>query len=85
MTSPNATTPYHIDHEPNFLMQVHGEKDICLFDQNDREVLSEADIERFYCGDPQAATTTRTCNHAASCIALCRDAPCIIRRLRRIG
>ena len=55
MTSPNATTPYHIDHEPNFLMQVHGEKDICLFDQNDREVLSEADIERFYCGDPQAA------------------------------
>jgi hypothetical protein len=55
MTSPNATTPYHIDHEPNFLLQVHGEKDICLFDQNDREVLSEANIERFYCGDPQAA------------------------------
>ena len=55
MTSPNATTPYHIDHEPNFLLQVHGEKDICLFDQNDREVLSEANIEQFYCGDPQAA------------------------------
>lgn len=55
MTSPNATTPYHIDHEPNFLLQVLGEKDVCLFDQNDREVLSEANIERFYCGDPQAA------------------------------
>jgi hypothetical protein len=55
LASPHITTPYHIDHESNFLMQVQGEKDVCLFDQNDRDVLPDIEIEQFYKGDPQAA------------------------------
>jgi hypothetical protein len=55
LASPNVVTPYHMDHETNFLFQVRGEKDVCLFDQNDREVVSEVEIERFYAGNPEAA------------------------------
>lgn len=55
MASPGIVTPYHIDHESNFLLQVQGEKDVCLFDQDDRVVLTDIEIERFYAGDVEAA------------------------------
>jgi hypothetical protein len=55
MASPGVVTPYHIDHESNFLLQVEGEKDVCLFDQDDRDVLSDTEIEKFYAGDAEAA------------------------------
>lgn len=55
MASPGIATPYHIDHESNFLFQVAGEKDVCLFDQNDRELVPDSDIERFYNGNAEAA------------------------------
>jgi hypothetical protein len=48
-------TPYHIDHESNFLAQISGEKDIWLYDQTDRSLLSEVEIEQFYGGDFEAA------------------------------
>src|SRR5262249_41119876 len=35
ITSPNRVTPYHIDRECNFLMQIRGEKTICLHDRYD--------------------------------------------------
>jgi hypothetical protein len=34
----------------NFLFQIHGEKDVYLFDQQDRFVLTEREIEEFYRG-----------------------------------
>jgi hypothetical protein len=55
MASPGIVTPYHIDHESNFLLQVEGEKDVCLFDQDDRDVLTDVEIEKFYAGDAEAA------------------------------
>ena len=55
MASPGIVTPYHIDHEFNFLLQVQGEKDVYLFDQDDRDVLSDIEIEKFYAGDVEAA------------------------------
>ena len=55
LASPGISTPYHIDHESNFLFQVAGEKDVCLFDQNDRELLPDREIERFYNGNAEAA------------------------------
>jgi hypothetical protein len=55
MASPGIITPYHIDHESNFLLQVKGEKDVCLFNQDDRDVLSDVEIEKFYAGDTEAA------------------------------
>jgi len=48
ITSPNRVTPYHIDRECNFLMQIRGEKTICLQDRYDREVLPEREIENFW-------------------------------------
>jgi hypothetical protein len=51
MGSPHAVTPYHIDHETAFLMQVHGNRLAHLWDQKDRSVLSEEEIENYYMGD----------------------------------
>ncbi len=48
ITSPGRVTMYHVDPICNFLMQVSGEKQIHIFDRNDREVLSEEDLERFW-------------------------------------
>jgi hypothetical protein len=50
LASPNIVTPIHIDHEINFLCQIAGEKDVCLFDPKDRELVPDEDIERFYFG-----------------------------------
>ncbi|MBS1985304.1 MAG: cupin-like domain-containing protein [Bdellovibrionales bacterium] len=48
ISSPDAVTPYHMDPEHNFLLQVHGKKVMHIFSRADRSVLSEADIENFY-------------------------------------
>jgi hypothetical protein len=55
LSSPMVVTPYHIDHESNFLFQIQGEKDLSLFDPNNRELLSEREIEDFYAGNFEAA------------------------------
>jgi hypothetical protein len=54
--SPNSVTHYHIDSETNFLFQIHGTKEVHLFDQNDRTVLTEIELERFYVGRQNAAS-----------------------------
>jgi Cupin-like domain len=54
ITSPNRTTTYHIDRECNFLLQIRGGKTIYIFDQHDREVLPEEEIERFWTVDNNA-------------------------------
>jgi hypothetical protein len=54
IASPNRITPYHIDRECNFILQIHGEKDISVFDQHDRDVLPEEEIERFWTVDHNA-------------------------------
>ena len=56
ITSPNRVTSYHIDRECNFLLQIQGNKEISVFDRNDREVLPEVEIERFWTVDNNAAT-----------------------------
>lgn len=56
ITSPNRITPYHIDRECNFLLQISGHKTIFVFDQKDRDVLPETEIERFWTVDNNAAT-----------------------------
>ena len=55
LASPGVMTPYHIDHESNFLLQVRGSKEVCLFDGLDRAVLPVDEIERFYSGNAEAA------------------------------
>jgi hypothetical protein len=46
LSSPNSMTPFHVDPEHNFLLQIQGQKTVNLFDSTDRVVISEADIER---------------------------------------
>ena len=50
ISSPASVTPFHIDPEWNFLLQVRGQKTIHVFPSNDRSLVSEEDLERFYCG-----------------------------------
>jgi hypothetical protein len=46
--SPNRVTSYHIDRECNFLMQVSGNKEMNIFDRNDRDVTPEQELEKFW-------------------------------------
>jgi hypothetical protein len=48
VSSPRAITPYHMDLEYNFLLQIRGDKTANLFDGADRTLLSEEEIERQY-------------------------------------
>jgi hypothetical protein len=65
IASPHAVTPYHIDAESTFLMQIHGEKDYNLIDPNDRSILTEEEIEGYYVGDLSAATFKEECQGKA--------------------
>jgi len=48
VSSPKAVTPYHMDLEYNFLLQIRGDKTANLFDGADRTLLSEEEIERHH-------------------------------------
>jgi hypothetical protein len=50
ITSPAAVTPYHMDPEHNFLLQIRGSKRIRLFDGRDRSIVAEEELERHYSG-----------------------------------
>lgn len=50
VSSPFAVTPYHIDPEHNFLLQLRGRKTVHIWDPSDRSVLSEEELERFHSG-----------------------------------
>jgi len=55
IASPHRLTTYHIDSECNFLLQLQGSKTISVFHQDDRDVLTEEEIERFWTADTNAA------------------------------
>ncbi len=48
ISSPRAVTPFHIDPEYNFLLQIRGTKTVNMWDPADRFVLPEEELERFY-------------------------------------
>ena len=50
ISSPGSVTPYHMDPEENFLLQIRGGKTMSVFDPSDRSILSELEIERFFGG-----------------------------------
>ncbi len=50
ISSPNSVTPFHIDPENNFLLQIQGSKRVQMFDRFDREVITEQQIEGFFTG-----------------------------------
>src|SRR5258708_22869839 len=48
ISSPAAVTPFHIDHEYNFLLQIRGSKRVNIWDADDRFALPEQQLETFY-------------------------------------
>jgi hypothetical protein len=48
ISSPLSTTPYHMDPEYNFLLQIRGTKELHVFDGSDRSILSERELEEFF-------------------------------------
>jgi hypothetical protein len=47
LSSPNSITPYHMDPEHNFLLQIRGNKFLTVFD---RGVVTAEELERFHGG-----------------------------------
>jgi hypothetical protein len=48
IASPGAITPFHIDQEHNFIMQIRGSKRLYVWDPFDRTVVSERGQELFH-------------------------------------
>ena len=48
VSSPGAVTPFHMDHEHNFILQIRGKKRLYTWDPFDREVVSERAQELFH-------------------------------------
>jgi cupin superfamily protein len=46
VSSPNSTTPFHLDSEDNFFVHIHGEKFFTIYDNTDRSLFDDAEIER---------------------------------------
>ena len=47
ISAPPSVTPFHIDREHNFWMQILGQKTMNVWDADDREMVPQKDIERF--------------------------------------
>ena len=47
ISAPPSVTPFHIDRENNFWLQIRGRKILNVWDCTDREVVRAADVDRF--------------------------------------
>jgi hypothetical protein len=45
VSSPRSTTPFHLDSEDNFFVQVHGPKNFNIYDNQDRSIANDDQIE----------------------------------------
>jgi hypothetical protein len=45
VSSANSTTPFHLDAEENILVQIRGDKFVHIFDNHDRTLISEENME----------------------------------------
>jgi hypothetical protein len=70
ITSPHRVTTYHIDFQCGFLLQLHGDKTIHVFNQNDRELLTEEELERFWTKDTNAAVYKPELQNRATTVLL---------------
>jgi hypothetical protein len=45
VSSPNSTTPFHMDAEDNLFVQIHGEKIFAIYDNRDGSIADAAQVE----------------------------------------
>jgi hypothetical protein len=55
IASPHRITNYHMDSDVNYLLQVAGDKSFAVFDQTDRTLITDEELERYFNGDDSAA------------------------------
>ena len=55
IASPHRLTSYHIDADLNYLVQVAGDKTFAAYDQEDRTLITDEELEGFFNGDESAA------------------------------
>jgi hypothetical protein len=55
IASPRRITNYHIDSDVNYLLQVAGDKSFAVFDQTDRTLITDEEVEGYFVGDESAA------------------------------
>jgi hypothetical protein len=66
IASPRRITSYHIDSDTNFLFQITGDKLISVFDQTDRSLISDVELERYYAGDINGASFKQSRQHEST-------------------
>lgn len=55
IASPHRITSYHLDADVNWLFQVRGDKTIHVYDQMDRTLVTNEELENYFAGDPNGA------------------------------
>ncbi len=55
IASPHRVTAYHIDADVNFLLQIQGDKLFRVYDQTDRRVTGERELEAYFAGNENGA------------------------------
>ena len=70
VSSPGSVTPYHIDPEYNFLLQIRGTKTVHVFDPADRDLLSDRDLEGFLSGGHRNLRFDEACQGRARTFVL---------------
>src|SRR5436853_1552513 len=53
ISSPRSVTPYHLDPEYNFLLQVRGSKTVHIWNPHDPAVLTDEELEDFFTSEEQ--------------------------------
>ena len=53
ISAPPSVTPFHIDRENNFWLQLRGRKTMSVWDNSDRQVIPAAAVENFIAGGDQ--------------------------------
>ena len=59
VTSPNTVTPFHMDKEHNFILQISGKKRLLVWEPDDIEVLSEEARDLFHASHSRDLVTWR--------------------------
>ncbi|MCB9944842.1 MAG: hypothetical protein H6851_14635 [Geminicoccaceae bacterium] len=50
VSSPGSVTPFHVDNEHNFLLQIRGSKTMFAWPRDDRSIISEEALELYHSG-----------------------------------